>query len=46
MNAILSYPKQAYKYIEVEFGTLGLIIAGVLCVGLVLLVFTWFDRKK
>jgi hypothetical protein len=46
MNHFASYPELAYDHIYRNYGTIGLIIAGIVIVVGVLSVFFWFDRRK
>jgi len=46
MDQILSYPGQAYDYVYGNYGTVGLIIAGLLIVVTVVSVMVWFDRRR
>lgn len=46
MDKITSFPGQAYDYIYGNYGTVGVIIAGVVIVVFVVGVLVWFDRRK
>jgi hypothetical protein len=46
MDRISSYPSQAYDYVNGNYGTVGLIVAGVLIVVAVISIMVWFDRRK
>jgi len=46
MNDITSFPGRAYDYIHYQYGTVGLIVAGVMLVVAVVSVCIWFDRRK
>jgi hypothetical protein len=46
MNDLLSYPGKAYSHIEHQYGTIGLIVAGLLIAVGIIGVFIWNDRRK
>lgn len=46
MDSIFSYPEQAYDYVNGRYGTIGLIVAGLLIVVAAVGVFIWLDRRK
>lgn len=46
MNSLSSYPEQAYNYVYGNYGTVGLIVAGVGIVVAFVSVMVWFDRRK
>ena len=46
MDQITSFPGFAYDYIHGNYGTVGLIVAGVGIVVAIVGVFIWFDRRK
>jgi hypothetical protein len=46
MNEITSLPGQAYDHINHNYGTVGLIVAGVMIVVAIVSVCIWFDRRK
>jgi hypothetical protein len=46
MDQIISLPGQAYDYVYGHYGTIGLIIAGLLIVVTIVSVMVWFDRRK
>jgi hypothetical protein len=46
MDEIISFPGRAYDYIDGQYGTVGLIVAGVMIVVAIVSVFIWFDRRK
>jgi hypothetical protein len=46
MNEVLSKPVQAYDYIYLHYGTVGLIVAGLMIVVAVVSLCIWFDRRK
>jgi hypothetical protein len=46
MNSISNYPAQAYDYVYGNYGTVGLIVAGVGLVVAVISLMVWFDRAR
>ena len=46
MNEITSLPSRVYDHINSQYGTVGLIVAGVIIVVAIVSVFIWFDRRK
>jgi hypothetical protein len=46
METITALPEQMYDYVHGQYGTVGLIVAGVILVVLIVCVFIWFDRRK
>ncbi len=46
MDQITSFPGDAYDYIHGNYGTIGLIVAGVCLVVAMVSVFIWLDRRK
>jgi hypothetical protein len=46
MDALLSFPNRTYRYIDAEYGSLGLIMAGLLIVVAAIGLLTWIDRRK
>ncbi len=46
MNQILSAPERFYDYIHTQYGTVGLIVSGVLVVVACTSIMIWFDRRK
>jgi hypothetical protein len=46
MDNLTKYPGQAYDYIYGHYGTVGLIVAGVMIVVGVISIFVWLDRRK
>jgi hypothetical protein len=46
MNTVTSFPSQAYDYVNGNYGTIGVIIAGVAIVLAAVSVMIWFDRRK
>lgn len=46
MEQITSFPGQAYDYIYGNYGTVGLIITGVMIVVAIVSGMIWFDRRK
>jgi hypothetical protein len=46
MSNLTSLPGQAYDYVFGNFGTVGLVIAGVMIVVGIVGALVWFDRRK
>lgn len=46
MDQIITFPEQAYDYINGNYGIIGLIVAGVGIVVAIVGVFIWLDRRK
>lgn len=46
MDDILSLPTRAYNYINIQYGTIGLIVVGLLIAVAIVGAFIWFDRRK
>jgi hypothetical protein len=46
MDEILSKPGQIYDYIYGNYGTVGLIVSGVMIVVAIVSICIWFDRRK
>ena len=46
MDEIISFPGRAYDYIDGQYGTVGLIVTGVMLVVAIVTLFIWFDRRK
>ena len=46
MNSVTNYPAQAYDYVYGQFGTVGLIVAGVGLVVGAISCMVWFDRRR
>ena len=46
MNEITSQPGRLYDYIHSNYGTVGLIVVGLVIVVGVVCFFTWLDRRK
>ena len=46
MDSVLEIPSQAYDYINGQFGTTGLIFAGVMIVVGIVAVMIWYDRRR
>jgi len=46
MDDITSFPGRAYDYIHYQYGTVGLIVTGVMVVVAIVSLFIWFDRRK
>lgn len=46
MDVILSFPSRTYHYIELEYGSIGLIVAGLATVVGAVCFLTWVDRRK
>ena len=45
-EAAAALPEQVYDYIYGHYGTVGLIVAGVMVVVAIVSIFTWLDRRK
>lgn len=46
MNDLLSMPNRAFQYVDAQYGTIGLIVAGLMIAVGVIGVFIWIDRRK
>jgi len=46
MTDIIDFPGRAYRYIDAQYGTIGLIVAGLMIVVALIGVFVWMDRRK
>ena len=46
MDDLTAMPGRAFRYVEAQYGTVGLIVAGLMIVVAVIAVFIWFDRRK
>jgi hypothetical protein len=46
MDDILSIPSRAYHYVNNQYGTIGLIVVGLLITVAIVGVFVWWDRRK
>lgn len=46
MDSVKSIPSDAYNYVYGQYGTVGVIVAGVVIVVAVVGVLTWLDRRK
>ncbi|HKB03199.1 MAG TPA: hypothetical protein VKD90_13315 [Gemmataceae bacterium] len=46
MDQISSFPGKMYDYIYGQYGTVGLIVAGVVIVIAIISVMIWLDRRK
>ena len=46
MDALLSFPSRSYRYIDAEYGSLGLIMASLLIIVAAVCILTWADRRK
>jgi len=46
MDELLSYPGQAYEYINGQYGFVGVIFAGLVLVMSGMGLFIWLDRRK
>ena len=46
MDTIISIPGRAFDYVNGQYGTVGLIVIGLMVVVGIVGVLTWFDRRK
>lgn len=46
MSNLTSLPGQAYNYVYGNYGTVGLIVAGLMIVVAIVGTLVWFDRRK
>jgi hypothetical protein len=46
MDDLLSVPARAYHHIETQYGTIGLMVAGLMIAVGVVSVLIWIDRRK
>jgi hypothetical protein len=46
MNDLLSAPGRMYRYVDAEYGTIGLIVGGLMIAVAFVWVFIWIDRRK
>ena len=46
MDTIISIPGRAFDYVNGQYGTVGLIVIGLIVVVGIVGVLTWFDRRK
>jgi hypothetical protein len=46
MNDMISFPSRAYHYVDTQYGTIGLIFAGLLVVFSFVGAMVWWDRRK
>lgn len=46
MDTIISFPGRAFDYVNDQYGTVGLIVIGLMVVVGIVGVLTWFDRRK
>lgn len=46
MTDILSYPSRAFDYIQMQYGTIGLMFAALILIVGVISIFIWLDRRR
>lgn len=46
MDSIIAFPGRAYDYVQGQYGTVGLIVVGVMIVVAIVGFFVWLDRRK
>ncbi|WP_020470539.1 hypothetical protein [Zavarzinella formosa] len=46
MDDIVALPGRAFRYVDAQYGTIGLMVVGLMIVVAVIGIFIWLDRRK